>query len=271
MGANRERHAGTRGYQRWLIAKTSSFLPSTAAVAKLVERLRKEQWIPDPKAPTFRALRFEGQPGSLAAKTGGYAVHTIDNSFGDDVAAASAASTEAQPSTLTAAWLDDPEREEIRLVWPVQSDDPSPVKHPLSRRVAGAVRYALELHRCHEYVYPLADTIEVVPTMCACGDDLAFHWDEEEVVPAFEASAGIFHECEACSRTFDPSMGAARLTNPFDGAVEEVRGGAAHRFALKVDCGDRFVADAMVAFAPELVALVEDEFGRDMREVGALR
>jgi hypothetical protein len=259
-------------YERWLIAKTSSFLPSTAGVAKLVERLRKERWIPDPAEPTFRALRFAGEPASLAAKTGGYAVHTVENSFGDERARKLAASTEAQPLAVTVAWLDDPEREEIRLVWPVHGEEPLPVKYPLTRKPDGlATRYALELHRCHEYVYPLAKTIDVVPTECACGDDLAFHWDEDEVVPAFESSAGIFHECEACSRTFDPSKGAARVTNPFDGSVEEVRGGAAYRFALKIDCGDRFVADPMLAFAPELVALVADEFGRDLREVAALR
>ena len=181
-----------------------------------------------------------------------------------------AASSEPQPLVMTTEWLDDPEREEVRLVWPVQADEPTPVRYPLSRKPDGKVTYALELHRCHEYVYPLSETIDVVPTLCACGDDLAFHWDEEEVVPAFAPSAGIFHECEACSRTFDPSMGVAQLTNPFDGSTEEVRGGAAYRFALKVDCGKCFARDAMLAFAPELVALVEDEFGREMREVGSL-
>jgi hypothetical protein len=256
-------------YERWLIAKTSSFLPSTAAVAKLVERLRKEEWIVDPKGPAFSKLRFQGKRESLAARTGGYAVRTVENTYGDDADAKMAASTEAQPLALTAAWLDDPDREEIRLVWPVQGDDPLPVRYPLSHRPQGRIAYALELHRCHEYVYPVSETIEVVPTMCACGDDLAFHWDEEEVVPAFRSSAGIFHECEACSRTFDPALGAATLRNPFDGTSEQVQGGAAYRFALKVDCGERFSDDPRLAFAPELVALVEDEFGRDLREVGA--
>src|SRR5580693_6895457 len=102
-------------YERWLIAKTSSFLPSTAAVAKLVERLRKEEWIADPKAPAFGKLRFEGKRDSLAARSGGYAVHTVENVYGDDADAKVAASTEPQPPALTAAWLDDPDREEIRL------------------------------------------------------------------------------------------------------------------------------------------------------------
>src|ERR1039458_1154683 len=33
-------------YERYLIAKGNAFSPSAAAVAKLVERLRKEKWIP---------------------------------------------------------------------------------------------------------------------------------------------------------------------------------------------------------------------------------
>ena len=32
-------------YERYLIAKGNAFSPSAAAVAKLVERLRKEKWI----------------------------------------------------------------------------------------------------------------------------------------------------------------------------------------------------------------------------------
>jgi hypothetical protein len=257
-------------YERWLMARQSSFLPSTAAVAKLVARLRKEQWIADPKAPGFSKLRFDGRREKLAASSGGYAAHTVDNEYGSDLAAQIAASTEPQPVVLSAEWLDDPDREEIRLVWPVAGEAALPVHYPLTHAPDGPASWALEIHRCHEYVYPLAETIEVVPTLCACGDDLAFHWDPDEVVPAFGASAGIFHECEACSRTFDPSKAAAVIANPFDGAELEVRGGAAYRFALKVDCGKCFAKAPSLAFAPELVALVEDEFGRDMHQIGAL-
>jgi len=258
-------------YERWLIAKGSVFLPSGEAIAKLVEKLRKEHWIADPAAPEFARLRFAGgQREKLAAKTGGYAVRTVENDFGDDLAKKIAASTEALPAALTADWLDDPEREELRLVWPVEADAPLPVRYPLTARPEGSVSWKLELHRASDYVYPIAENIDPVPTKCACGDDLAFHWDEDEVVPAFEASSGIFAECEACSRTFDPAKGVAVIGNPFGGAAEPVRGGAAYRFALKVDCGKCFVADARLAFAPELVALVEEEFGREFLQVGAV-
>jgi hypothetical protein len=218
-------------------------------VAKLVQRLRDEGWIP---------------------KQGGEAVRTVENEFGDDAAAKKAASTEKQPPALTADWLDDPDREELRLVWHVEADPSSPVRYPLTRRPDGRVTYDVELHRCHEYVYPDAKTIGRVPTTCACGEDLAFQWDEDEVVPAFGASTGIFAECEACSRTFDPARGAATVTNPFDGTKEQVRGGAAYRFALKVDCGSCFVKDPALAFDPQLVAILEDEFGRDFFQVACL-
>src|SRR5580700_1724319 len=116
-------------YQRWLIPKGSAFLPSGAAIAKLVARLRKEGWIADPAAADFRKLRFQGKRDKLAAKTGGYAARTVDNEFGHDLGAQLAASTEPLPTTITAEWLDHADREELRLVWPVDADDPLPVKY----------------------------------------------------------------------------------------------------------------------------------------------
>ena len=235
-------------YQRWLMPKGSAFLPSSAGIAKLIERLRKDRWIPD---------------------AGGHAFKTVDNEFDDD-AARLAARRERLPTPITAQWLDDPDREELRIVWRVEGKDAQSLQHPLSRKVDGAAPYSIEIHRASDYIYPVSATIGRVPTKCACGDDLAFGWDEDEVVPAFEASTGIFHECEACSRTFDPSKGLGTIKNPFDGSTEQVRGGAAYRFALKVDCGKSFVSDAALCCAPELVALVQDEFGRDFFEVGDL-
>lgn len=257
-------------YQRWLIAKGNLFAPAPASVAKLVERLRKEGWIASPGAPELAKLRFDGKREQRAQATGGYAVKTVENSFGDDSEAKLAASTEAQPPAITAAWLEAASREELRLVWPVDADAPPPLKYPLTQRPEGPVRYALEVHRADEYIYPVGDGIGAVPTLCRCGEDLAFEWDEDELVPAFERSTGIFTECEECSRTFDPFKGRAQITRPFDSRVEEVLGGAAHRFAIKVDCGSSFVRDASLAFAPELVALAEDEFGRAFHQIGCV-
>ncbi len=256
-----------RVYERWLIARGNVFLPSAATVAKLLERLRAEKWIVDPS--DVDKLRFTGKREEHAKATGGYAVKTVENTFGDDVDAKIAASTEALPKTVTTEWLADDDREEIRLVWPVASDDP-PVKYPLSHRPDGDAGWVLELHRAPEYVYPVAKHIGAIPTECRCSEDLSFEWDGDEVVPAFEASTGIFAECDECSRTFDPSKGSATLTNPFDGAKDTVPGGGAYRFALKVVC-KTYVEDRALAFAPELVALVEKEFGRSFYEVGALR
>ena len=236
-------------YERWLIAKGSVFLPSAAALVKLVERLRKDGWI---------------------AKTGGVAVRTVEVSSGDDARSRNAAATEPLPATLTAGWLDDPDREEVRLVWPVEGSAASALRYPLTRRPDGPITYSLELHRASDYVYPIAETIEPVASKCQCGEELAFQWDLDEVVPAFSSASGIFAECEACSRTFDPAKASAEVTNPFDGNAESIRGGAAYRFALKVDCGKCFVEDAGLAFDPELVALLEEEFGREFLQIGAV-
>lgn len=258
-------------YERWLVAKGKMFAPGAEAVAKLVAKLRKERWVVDPASPDLAKLRFQGTREKLAEKTGGYAVKTVANTFGGDAVARIAASTEAQPSEITAEWLDDPAREELRLVWPTAGKRPLPVRYPLSIEPdADELSWALEVHRSPEYVYPISENIDPLPTTCACGEDLEFEWDLDELVPAFAAASGIFAECEECSRTFDPFKGTAKLTNPFDGSSQEVAGGGAYLFALKVDCGERFVDDPRLSFAKELVTLVEDHFGRAFVEYGSV-
>lgn len=230
-------------YQCWLIAKGNVLAPGPAAIAKLIERLRKEKWIP---------------------ASGGHAARTVDK-------ADAAKATEKLPADITADWIAGaPEREEMRLVWTVEGDGAKDLEYPLSLKPEGKVAYSIELHRAPEYVYPVADNIEMIDTTCNCDEDLTFDWDEDEVVPAFESCVGIFAECEECSRTFDPAQETAIITNPFDGEEEDdVRGGAAYRFALKVDCGESFVADPKLGFAKALVTLFEEEFGRSFYEVGA--
>lgn len=229
------------GYARWLVARGNSFSPKAAAVAKFVDKLRSEGFV----------------------SGAGHAIRTVENTFGANAAARAAGQREAQPEPLTAEWLDDPDREEIRLVWPMSAG----VKYPLTR-APDPVSFALEVHRAPEFVYPVSETIGRVDSECPCGEDLWFDWDEDEVVPAFAASGGMWAECEDCSRTFDPAQQIVEIVNPFDGRPEEVTGGAAYRFAIKVDCGSAFVADPKLAFLPELVQLVEKEFGRSFHEFG---
>jgi hypothetical protein len=230
-------------YQRWLIAKGNNLSPGPAAIVKLVERLRKEKWIPE---------------------SGGHAVCTVDK-------ADAAKATVKLPAEITADWIAGaPEREEMRLVWTVEGDAAKDLEYPLSMKPGGKAAYSIEIHRAPEFVYPVADNIEMIDTICNCDEDLAFDWDEDEVVPAFKASVGIFAECEECSRTFDPAKELATITNAFDeDDDEEIQGGAAYRFALKVDCGKSFVEDANLTFAKALVTLFEEEFGRNTYEVGA--
>jgi len=256
-------------YERWLIPKGSTFCPSAAAIAKLVARLRKEKWIADPQSADFAALDFGGDGKSaIAAKTGGYAVKTVGDKHGKTFAEKLAASLAPIPVTLDADWLEAPEREELRLVWPMKPRGAVSLEYPMSRRPDGDVAWSLEVHRAPDYVYPIAETIDALDTECACGEDLAFEWDDA-MIPAFGAATGIYTECEECSRTFDPSKRTATIANPFDRSEREIAGGAAYRFALKIDCGKCFVADPKLALAPELVALVEDEFGRAFIEIAA--
>ena len=229
-------------YERWLIARGNVFSPSPESIIKLVDKLRAEKWIPQ------------------AIETG-LAMKSVE---ADEKASA----IEKLPAALTREWFDHPARDDVRLVWRVEGD--TQLTYPLSQRPAAPAKYAFEIHRSFEFVYPISDQIEAIDTVCRCGEDLAFEWDEAEVVPPFGAATGIFAECEECSRVFDPAKVSAVVKNPFDDSEQEVFGGAAYRFAIKIDCGASFVKDARLAFAPELVALVSKEFGRDFYEVASL-
>ena len=248
-------------HARWLIARGNVFAPSALAVAKLVVELRNAGFLPDPKSPAFAKLSFDGPREALATETGGYAVHTVENTFGGNEAAARKATTASTPLELTKDWLDDGDREELRLVWPVSHGNDADLKPPVS---SPPTRYSVEIHRALEYVYPTAKSIGALDATCRCGEDLSFEWDADEVVPAFANATGIFAECEECSRTFDPAIVSASIEDPITKKKEVVPGGAAYRFAIAI------TADTHVGpFSRDLIALVEKEFGRSFYEVAA--
>jgi hypothetical protein len=229
-------------YERWLIAKGNVFAPSAAAVVKLVQLLREDGWI---------------------LPSGAYALSSGTPERGPR--------SEPLPAELDAAWLDGATRDDVRLVWPVTTDGQSPAQLPLSTFTeGGAFDFTLELHRAADFVIPTAASIGELPCTCACGEDLGYEWDPEEIVSPFGEATGIFTECEECSRTFDPAKGMAEIRNPVSGASEEVLGGAAYRFALAVTT-PHIPTDARVTFAPALVALLEKQFGRSFYEVAAVR
>ena len=259
-------------YERWLVARGNVFAPGADAILKLVAKLRAEGWVVDPASPDLAKLEFRGPREQRGQATGAYAVRRIENTFGagrDGLLAKIAASTESVPAAVDTAWLNDPAREDLNLVWSVSTAEPV-LKYPLTRRPDGPTSYRFELHRAAEFVYPISETIDPLSTECRCGNDLSFEWEPSEFENPFGATSGIWTACGDCSRTFDPSKERAKVTNPFGGKEMEIAGGCAYRFAVKIDCGKSYVADASLAFAPELVALVEKEFGRDFYEVGSV-
>ena len=259
-------------YRRWLIPKGNVFCPSGAGIAKLVLKLRAEKWIVDPASASFSMLRFDGAP--LAAKSGGFSKRAIDVATPRNAAAGWAPT----PHPHAAEWIDHPDRADLTLRWPVHPKEgwqwgPTSVHHPLTPMEGAPAPHAydLEIHRGEDFIYPLSECIDAIDTTCTCGEDLAFEWDDDEIHSPFGGATGIFTECSECSRTFDPARALADMTDPLTGKKTSVRGGAAYRFALVVDCGKHFPPDGpMPAFHPELKALVETEFGRDFYEIGAI-
>ncbi len=162
------------------------------------------------------------------------------------------------PNPLEAAWLDDPNRSDLVLRW-------TPLRSPLAE---GKV-LDLQIHRGEDFIYPDFDSIGALESDCACGEDLAFTWDEDELPSPFGRATGIFTECSECSRTFDPAKFEATVTDPHTGKKTSVRGGAAHRFAIVVVTPFAEGATA-AAFDPDFIALCEAEFGRNFYEIGAI-
>jgi hypothetical protein len=258
-------------YERWLIARGNVFHPSADAIVKLVAKLRAEGWLHEPGAPELSTFQFKGRREQHGQQTGAYAVRRVENTFGDGpdaLFAKIAGSTESVPAGLDAAWVKDPSREDMRLVWLVSADKTT-LKYPLTRRPEGPVHYSFEIHRASDFIYPISDSIDELVAECRCGNDLAYEWDDDEFVNPFGAASCIATECTECSRTFDPSKVTARVENPFDGSEDKVPGGAAYQFAIKIDCGKNVVQKADLCFAPELVELMGKEFGRNFYEVGS--
>ncbi len=259
-------------YERWLIARGNVFSPSAEAIVKLVAKLREERWLVAPGAAELATFQFRGRREQYGQATGAFAVRRVENTFGegrDALFARIAACTESVPAAMDAAWLKDPSREDLNLVWLV-SAEATTLRYPLTRRPDGPTHYRFEIHRAADFVYPISESIDPLTTECRCGNDLAFEWDPAEYDNPFGATGGITTACTDCSRTFDPSKEGASVRNPFDGSEADVAGGAAYRFAIKVDCGKSFVPGADLAFAPELVDLVSGEFGRSFYQVGSL-
>ena len=260
----------TRDYRRWLVPKGNTFCPSGAAIAQLVEHLRKEKWICDPASASFRDLRFDGAP--LAAKTGGFAKRAIEVATPRNAAAG----WERMPLPLEAAWIDDLDRSDLALRWPVHPGaswkwSDATLRYPLDRAPEVSAAYDLEIHRSEEFVYPISGCIDALVADCSCGEDLGFEWDDDEIHSPFGATTGIFAECSECSRTFDPSHLEAEVRDPLTGRKTSMRGGAAYRFALVVDCGAAFPENGpLPAFHADLKTLFETDFGRDFYEIGAI-
>jgi hypothetical protein len=162
---------------------------------------------------------------------------------------------------LEGEWIDDPDRSDLVLRW--TSGDGA--RQPLTADLA---RFDLEIHRAEDFVHPVSEHVGAIATECLCGEDLSFEWDEDEIVSPFGDAAGIFTECDACSRTFDPTRHEATMTDPVTGAKAQVRGGAAHRFAVVVRCAAP--TGSAPTFHADLVALVEAAFGRDFHEIASI-
>jgi hypothetical protein len=137
----------------------------------------------------------------------------------------------------------------VRLVWPVPSLALSGLRYPIrprpyEERQAERVYYQLELHWCDDFVYHTSELIDpfAESPACECGEALEYDAIAEHDDPPF-FDAAIRRTCPRCGSPFRPDALACTIRNAFTSDEREVRGGAAYRFALLVDCG-KWIPDA---------------------------
>ena len=224
-------------YERCLLPKGSVFSPSAAAVAKLVDAA---------------AARTGG-----SRTTGGHAVTTVENEFGDDAPRSSRRAASPCRRRSPPQWLDDPDREELRLVWRVERRGRAVAEVPALAQARGrrsptrpraAPRVRLRL--------PGPQTIGRVPTTCACGEDLAFELGRGRGRPGVRRVDGHLRRVRGVqphlrSRPRAPPI----VTNPFDG-TKTSRCAAAPPTASpsRWTAASASSPTPALAFAPELVA-----------------
>jgi hypothetical protein len=241
-------------YRRYLIPRSNSFLPDTAAIAELVSALRRERWLIDPSSPQLAAMPFRTYKRHAHAKAAGY---FCENASGCVAGTADIASH--------VAGLD---RSGLLFGWPVETLAAGSLRYPLipmpyTGGDAEHCYYRIELHLCLDYLYHLSEAIEPFepsPT-CRCGAELTYEVDAE---PFFDMR--IAHTCPACGTVFDPTSLACVGRDGWTGEAFPLAGGATYRFALVVDCGKSFGNVAM-SFHPDLKGLVESVLQRSMYEV----
>jgi hypothetical protein len=241
-------------YCHYLIPRPNSFRPNGRQMAVLVESLAKDNWIAAPDSDALRQMALlDGMPYEEGADS--WAHIRLSPGF------------TSVPRSLTPEWFQIQTAGDLRLGFPVNHGDQIGLRYPLINDAGPPddPYYEIELHLSRDYVHHVSELIEPAPTVCACGEPLAYEVDHD----VFYA-ARIRMQCPRCSATFDPSSIRVVVRDGWTADKSFVEGGTIYRFAVVIDCGKCIPERRHVPIRanPSLVDLCQRAVGHRFYEVG---
>lgn len=234
-------------YKRYLIPRPNTFRPAPDVAWALISALRNDGWLLAPDSPSLANLQFASKKGYELAKQTGHYIHSGPFSY--------SANDDLENLLKSSA------NQDLNVVWPIESLTKSGLKYPLipqpfkTPQEADDCYYELEMHFGKDFIYQYSEVIhpfDPAPT-CKCGNQLEY-FPEDDDDPFY--CSRLSRMCAKCGNPFDPTELEAEGRDGWTGKPFSIKGGAAYRFALVVDCGKFFGKDHVID--PQLKRLVEE-------------
>jgi len=121
--------------------------------------------------------------------------------------------------------------------------------------------YDIEIHVAPDYVYHWSELIMTFDEepVCSCGTSAVFELPKGQR-QVFFAEERIRRKCEKCGEKVNLDKTKAVVRDAWTSRKSRLRGGAAYRFALLVDCG-KCLPDSEggeISASQEMVGTIED-------------
>lgn len=270
-------------YRHYLVPEDRTFAPDAGGIARLVEALRARRWILTPEHPAFLAQHAAREKIPAHEATGGYALRTVDNP-GAPRMLKLADHAIAAPIPVTADWISslrtptstDPQRDELALVFTVDSGDEgfdgAAIAYPFAAGEDESGYHDVVIHASRDFVHHASESMDPIDTLCTCGQDLAYQPDPYnlDVWLAIRHEERIRARCPRCASPFNPSQRRSSRRDSGTGKpLPPLAGGGAYRFALLVDCGKGWPRDCgPIAIAPAFLDTCATTLGARLVDFG---
>ncbi len=130
--------------------------------------------------------------------------------------------------------------------------------------------HALEVVVAGDLVEPFTNTFGATTASCACGADLRYGSDVPDVwSPIDGITTRIAPLCPSCRAPAHPTTFETEIFDPWTRVKRLVPGSVASRFALRIDCDQRF-PDGPFNLSPDLADLVAAVIGQPVDDFGGI-